>query len=88
MARFAAGCLLLLALAGCAGSAGCALVQVARVPLEPRARLFAVPVTLNGRNASLLLDTGAQMSVVTEAAAKRFDLVRDARFYTIISGMA
>jgi predicted aspartyl protease len=35
---------------------------------------FAVPVLINGRRATYLLDTGAWMSVMTEAEAKRLGL--------------
>jgi predicted aspartyl protease len=79
-------CLLLLALAGCEQGAGCDLVQIAQVPLEPRNRLFAVPVIVNGYAISMLLDTGSEKSLLTEATVQRLNVTRDGRTSTVLVG--
>jgi predicted aspartyl protease len=81
-------CLLLLALAGCAQGSGCDLVQVAQVPLEPRGRLFAVPVTVNGHAISMMLDTGSEKSLLAEATVQRLGVNRDGRTSTVLVGAA
>ena len=81
-------CLGLLALTGCEQGAGCELVKVGQVPLEPRGRLFTVPVTVNGRPVHLLLDTGGRASLLTEATVQRLNVTRDGRTATVMAGMA
>lgn len=78
----------LLALAGCTAGSGCDLVQVAQVPLELKGRLPTVPVTVNGHKLSFLLDTGSTKSLLNEATVRRLKIVRDARFYTPLIGVA
>ena len=68
--------LLLSVLASCPSDAACDLVQIARVRLELKNHLFVVPVTLNGHAIGMLLDTGAQKSLLGEAAVRRLNLVR------------
>jgi predicted aspartyl protease len=80
--------LLLLALAGCAQGSGCDLVKVAQVPLEPRNRLFVVPVTANGHAIRMLLDTGSEKSLLATATVQRLSMTRDGRTSTILVGMA
>ncbi len=46
-----------------------------------------VPVHINGQPARLLLDTGADRSMVTEAAAERLGLERDPRKLTRLEGV-
>jgi Aspartyl protease len=58
------------------------------VPLEPKGRLFTVPVSVNGRMTSMVLDTGAKVNLLTDAAAERLGVVRDGRTATIVTGMA
>jgi predicted aspartyl protease len=79
-------CLLLLALVGCAQGSGCDLVKVARVPLEPRGRLFAVPVAVNGHAISMMLDTGSEKSLLAEATVQRLGVNRDGRTSTVLVG--
>jgi hypothetical protein len=81
-------CLLLLALAGCVQGSGCALVKVAEVPLELRSRVLTIPVTVNGHAITMVLDTGGQKSMLSEAAVTRLGIVRDARFITPLIGIA
>ena len=68
--------------------ARCDLVKVTQVPLEPKGRLFTVPVSVNGRMTSMVLDTGAKVNLLTDAAAERLGVVRDGRTATIVTGMA
>jgi len=58
------------------------------VPLEPKGRLFTVPVSVNGRMTSMVLDTGAKANLLTDAAAERLGVVRDGRTATIVTGVA
>ena len=58
------------------------------MPLEPRGRVFAVPVSVNGRMISMVLDTGAKTNLLTDAAAERLGVVRDGRTATIVTGVA
>src|SRR5271169_882945 len=80
--------LLLLVLASGPSDAACDLVQIARVPLELKNHLFVVPVTLNGHAIGMLLDTGAQKSLLGEAAVQRLNLVRDSRSLTSLMGLS
>jgi predicted aspartyl protease len=57
------------------------------VPLEPRGRLFAVPVTINGHAISMELDTGGTVSLLFEETVQRLGIVRDARFHSAVSGL-
>jgi predicted aspartyl protease len=79
---------LLLVLAGRPSDAACDLVQIARVPLELKNHLFVAPVTLNGHAIDMLLDTGAQKSMLGEAAVQRLNLVRDPRSLTSLMGLS
>lgn len=56
-------------------------------PIEIRANLMFVPVQINGKPARLLLDTGADRSMVTEAAVERLGLVRDPHRLTRLEGV-
>jgi clan AA aspartic protease (TIGR02281 family) len=78
---------LLFVLAGCEQGSGCDLVKVTQVPLEPKGRVFAVPVAVNGRMISMVLDTGAKTNMLTDAATERLGVVRDGRTATIVTGV-
>lgn len=80
--------MLLLVLASRPSGAACDLVQIARAPLELKNHLFVVPVTLNGHAIGMLLDTGAQKSLLGEAAVRRLNLVRDSRSLTSLMGLS
>jgi predicted aspartyl protease len=80
--------LLLLVVASCPSDAACDLVQIARVPLELKNHIFVVPVTLNGNAIGMLLDTGAQKSLLGEAAVRRLNLARDPRSITSLMGLS
>ena len=85
----------LLALAGCVGSPpaevspaqSCKLDRQAAFPLESRANLLFVPLRINDQPARFVLDTGADRSMVTEAAAQRLGLARDPRRLTRMEGV-
>jgi predicted aspartyl protease len=80
--------LLLLLLTGCEQGAGCNLVKVAEVPLEATNRLVVVPLTITGHTLNTLLDTGAERSVLDEAAVRRLGIPQDGRTVSIIVGPA
>ena len=68
-----------LLLAGCAGDGGpttCSVNTVVDLPLLPVWRP-AVEARLNGTRVVLLLDTGAQISMITPTAAEHYGLVAD-----------
>jgi predicted aspartyl protease len=46
----------------------CTAAKVAEVPLQPAGQIFLVPVSVNGHTLQMILDTGAQKSVLTEFA--------------------
>jgi predicted aspartyl protease len=63
-------------------------VKVAQVPLEPVGRLFSVPVTLNSHPISMLLDTGAERSLLAEATVLRLNVERNGQTVTAVAGLA
>jgi predicted aspartyl protease len=85
MMRLAGGylCLLLAALllAGCAtGPEGaCKLVWRADLPIDPRDGLIFVGATFDDRPATMVMDTGAERTTLTETAVTRLRLRRDLR---------
>jgi predicted aspartyl protease len=80
--------LFLLVLAGCQQGSGCDVVKVSQVPLEVRGQLFAVPLTLGNHTLNMLLDTGAQRSLLDEATVRRLKIPQDGRTFTVMVGMA
>ena len=73
--------LLGLTLAGCApgaaGPGGCTLTQRADLPLTLRRDVPLVHATIDGAAVTLILDTGAQTTLLTDAAVTRLHLARD-----------
>lgn len=80
--------LLLAGLAGCTalpgggyriggGGPGCALSRVATLPVVNRDGLLFVTARVDGKPVQLVLDTGAQRSLLTEAAVRRLRLPSD-----------
>jgi len=75
----------LVALAGCAGPTGpgilgggtCSLEPVARVPVRLYSGLPLVDATIAGAPVRLVLDTGADRTLLSEAAVRRLGLPRD-----------
>ena len=70
-----------------AADAVCVVDEKATIPLNITGGAITVPVEVNGITATLILDTGAQRSVVTEAAVQRLGLARDPWVGTTISGV-
>ena len=68
--------LLLLLLAGCteAGGGKCQIAHVTDLPLTFRDGNIMTPATLNGVATNMILDTGAELTVVSRATAERIGL--------------
>ena len=60
-----------------ASSEPCDPAPIARLPIEVRSRLLTVPVGINGQMLRLVVDTGAERTTISEAAAERLRLPRD-----------
>ena len=50
---------------------------IARLPIEIHNRLLIVPVSVNGQDVRLIVDSGAERTTLSEAAAGRLKLPRD-----------
>ncbi len=84
MTRAALVLLALLGMASCAGDPGarradgtCPLIPVAEMPLDVRGNMLFVRAKIDGEPVTLLVDTGAEGTVLTEAAVDRLHLPRD-----------
>ena len=87
----------LLALAGCEAdrlaltetvSAGqCPLVRLAEIPVESHSNLLYVHAEIEGQPLTLLVDTGAERTLLTEAAVDRLRLPRDHQHATRTFGI-
>lgn len=74
------GGLLLLLLAACGGEGiDCEVRAIAKVPMAVRERLLVVPVGIDGKWVTLLVDTGAERTAISEQAAIRLGLKRDTK---------
>jgi predicted aspartyl protease len=75
--------LVLCFVAGCAaqppGPEACNLVRLADVPVVSRDNLLFVKAGINGQWVTLLVDTGAERTVLTQAAVARLQLPHDRR---------
>lgn len=74
--RFALACLL--ALGGCA-TGNCDVEKWAELPLLPGRALPLVQISVNGRPAAMVLDSGAQRSMLAAASAARLGVVATGR---------
>ena len=74
--------LLLLVLARCGGDPAidCNLAMVAQMPLEVQDRLLVVPAGINGKLVHLVVDSGAERTMISNATAERLGLPHDPRF--------
>ncbi len=70
-----------------AARAACLVDQRAMVRLDVAADTIMVPVEINGRTATMILDTGAERSVVTREAVARLDLALDEWVATTMRGV-
>ncbi len=94
MVRLAVVVLVLLGFAGCANDTGgrrieaaCTLVRLARVPLEARGDMLFVHARIDGEPIKLLVDTGAERTLLTEATVDRLRLPRDFQHATRTFGI-
>ncbi len=84
------GLLLLVLLTRCQPSApeiDCSLSMVAQMPLQVQSNLLVVPVGINGKWVHLVVDSGAERTTISEAAANRLGLPRDAKYVTHAVGV-
>jgi predicted aspartyl protease len=88
IARAWAALLLLSLLAACAPNPiNCDLVVDAKVPLEVHNRLLVVPAGIGGKWVTLLIDSGAERTVLASDTVDRMGLPRDAKIMTRSTGM-
>ena len=84
--------LVLLGVAGCADSvrdvgAICPLIRLAEIPLETHGDMLFVRAAILGSPVMLLVDTGAERTLLTEAAVDRLHLPRDYQHATRTYGI-
>ena len=74
--------LLALLVAGCQApsEATCELTTVAQMPLRVQNHLLVVPAGINGKMVHLVVDSGAERTTISEAAAQRLGLPHDPRY--------
>jgi hypothetical protein len=81
-------CLMLLLVGACASNPiNCDLVVVAKMPLEVRNRLLVVPAGIGGKWVTLLVDSGAERTVLSAETVNRLGLARDEKIFTRSTGM-
>lgn len=72
--------LVFLARCGTAPEIHCDLAMVAQIPLEVQDHLLVVPAGINGRWVRLVVDSGAERTTISDAAAERLELPHDPRY--------
>ncbi|HEY0184202.1 MAG TPA: retroviral-like aspartic protease family protein, partial [Rhodopila sp.] len=74
--------LLLVLVARCAPAPDidCKLTMVAQMPLEVQDHLLVVPAGINGKWVRLVVDSGAERTTISDAAADRLGLPHDPRY--------
>jgi len=74
--------LLLVSLARCAAgpAVDCKLTMVAQMPLQVQDHLLVVPAGINGKWVHLVVDSGAERTMITDSAASRLGLPHDLRY--------
>ena len=85
--RHAACLLVVLLIAACTEPASCPLVRLAQTPLDVQSNLMFVPAGINGQPVRLLVNTGAERTILTEAAAARLGLSRNTGHVTRTAGI-
>ena len=65
----------------------CDLVMVAQMPLEVQDHLLVVPAGINGKWVRLVVDSGAERTTISDAAADRLGLPHDPRYTTHSMGI-
>src|ERR1700742_3223204 len=87
-ARHWIACLLLLLLSACESNPiNCDLVVVAKIPLEVHNRLLVVPAGIGGKWITLLVDSGAERTVLASDVVDRLGLDRDQKVVTRSMGV-
>ena len=86
--------LLLLGVAACAADIGarradgtCPLIPLAEIPLESRGNMLFVQAGIDGQPVTMLVDTGAERTLLTEAVVDRLHLPRDLQHATRTYGI-
>jgi predicted aspartyl protease len=86
--------LVTLCLAGCAADPSgrradgtCPLIPLAQMPLEVRSNLLFVQAKINDETVRMLVDSGAERTLLTEAAVDRLHLPRDMHHATRTMGI-
>jgi len=87
MARNMIVVLLLAGLLPVPAGAACSMEAKAHVPLTVAGSVITLPVEVNGIQATFILDTGAQRSLVSTEAVQRLGLARDPWVGTTMSGI-
>ena len=84
----------LIGLAGCADDLGarradgtCPLIRMAEMPIETRGNMLFVEAKIGDEQVTLLVDTGAERTLLTEAAVERLHLPRDLQHATRTFGI-
>nr|WP_294521938.1 retroviral-like aspartic protease family protein [uncultured Rhodopila sp.] len=81
--RRAFGLVLLLLLSRCGPTqADCSLSLIAQIPLKVQDHLLVVPAGINGKWVHLVVDSGAERTTLSDAAAERLGLPHDPRYRT------
>jgi predicted aspartyl protease len=81
--RRAFGLVLLLLLSRCSPTqADCSLSLIAQMPLQVQDHLLVVPAGINGKWVHLVVDSGAERTTLSDAAADRLGLPHDPRYRT------
>jgi predicted aspartyl protease len=77
------GLILLLLLSRCGPTAAdCSLSLIARMPLQVQDHLLVVPAGINGKWVHLVVDSGAERTTLSDAAAEQLGLPHDPRYRT------
>ncbi len=86
--------LAMLGVGGCAADPGapnaagiCPLIREAVLPVEARGNMLFVQITIGDAPVTLLVDTGAERTLLTEAAVERLHLPRDLQHVTRTYGI-
>lgn len=81
--------LMLLVLAGCDTTPviDCDLSLIAQMPLEVEDHLLVVPAGINGKWVKLVVDSGAERTTISDAAAERLGLPHDPRYINHYQGI-
>ncbi len=95
MIRLWLAALVLLGLAGCGtrdlaapnAQGVCPLIRLADMPIETRGNLLYVRAGIGSAEVTLLVDTGAERTLLTEATVNRLGLPRDLQHATRTSGI-